>query len=161
MAQRMADAGVTPNTISVFSVLFAVAAGVALASTNAVPEGMTQRTLWLLAALLVQGRLIANLLDGMVAVEGGKASAVGELYNEVPDRLSDPAILIGAGYAVGGHPVLGLLAALLAVFVAYVRAVGASVGVGQIFIGPFAKQQRMALITVSCMTCAFLPSDWP
>lgn len=160
LAQTLAVSGVTPNTISVFSVIFALFAGIALAATSFVAAGISQRVLWILSALLVQGRLIANLLDGMVAVEGGKASAVGELYNEIPDRLSDPAILIGAGYAAGGHPILGFTAALLAVFVAYVRAIGASVGVGQVFLGPFAKQQRMALITITCLVCAGLPEAW-
>ena len=32
----------------------------------------------------VLGRLLCNLLDGMVAVEGGKRSKSGELYNDVP-----------------------------------------------------------------------------
>jgi phosphatidylglycerophosphate synthase len=52
----------------------------------------------------------------MVAIEAGTASPVGELYNEVPDRVSDTATLIGAGYAVGGHPTLGYVAACLALF---------------------------------------------
>ena len=55
---------------------------------------------------------------------------------------------------------LGLTAALVAVFVAYVRAIGASVGVGQVFLGPFAKQQRMALMTLVCVASAVLPWQW-
>ena len=60
----------------------------------------------------------------MVAVGSGKASPLGEVYNEVPDRIADPLILIGAGFAAGGSPTLGYVAALLAVFVAYVRVLG-------------------------------------
>ena len=52
----------------------------------------------------IQLRLIANLLDGLVAVEGGKRTPTGELYNEAPDRIADTAVLVGAGYAVGGSP---------------------------------------------------------
>jgi phosphatidylglycerophosphate synthase len=29
------------------------------------------------------------VLDGMVAIEGGKSTATGALFNEMPDRLSD------------------------------------------------------------------------
>ncbi len=160
LAAKLADSGVTPNAISVSSVIAAVLAGTCLAMTSHVDSELLRRGLWIAGAVFIQMRLIANLLDGMVAVEGGKASAVGELYNEVPDRLSDPAILIGAGLAYGGNPMAGMAAALVAVFVAYVRAIGASVGVGQVFLGPFAKQQRMALMTLTCVLCALLPSSW-
>jgi phosphatidylglycerophosphate synthase len=159
LAATMADSGVTPNAISVGSVFVAIMAGGCLAATSHVESDLSRRALWLAGAVCIQLRLIANLLDGMVAVEGGKASAIGDLYNEVPDRLSDPAILVGAGFAVGGSPILGLAAALIAVFVAYVRAIGASVGVGQVFLGPFAKQQRMALMTLTCVACAVLPAN--
>jgi phosphatidylglycerophosphate synthase len=160
LAATLAKSDVTPNSISVASIFASVAAGCCLAATAHVPDGIPRRLFWFASALCIQLRLIANLLDGMVAVEGGKASAVGDLYNEVPDRLSDPAILVGAGFAVGGCPILGLTASLVAVFVAYVRAIGASVGVGQVFLGPFAKPQRMALMTGTCLACAFLPSQF-
>lgn len=157
LAATLARNGVSPNSISVASVFASIAAGCCLAATAHAPEGVVRRLLWFAGAVCIQLRLIANLLDGMVAIEGGKASSVGDLYNEVPDRLSDPAILIGAGFAIGGHPLLGMSASLFAVLVAYVRAIGASVGVGQIFLGPFAKPQRMALMTATCLICAFLP----
>ena len=41
----------------------------------------------------VQLRLLCNLLDGMVAVEQGKQTPFGVLYNEMPDRVSDSALL--------------------------------------------------------------------
>ena len=112
--------------------------------------------------LHVQLRLIANLLDGMVAVEGRKGGPVGDLWNEAPDRACPmPQSFIGAGYAAGSRPLLGFGAALVAVFVAYVRALGASVGVGQIFLGPAAKQQRMAVMTAACVLSAvFHPGQW-
>ena len=160
LASALANSGVTPNAISVASVVFAVVAGGCLAATNRFEDPFIRRGFWLLSAVMIQFRLIANLMDGMVAIEGGKKSAVGDLYNEVPDRLSDPAILIGAGFAWGGCPMLGLTAALVAVFVAYVRAIGASVGVGQVFLGPFAKQQRMALMTLVFVASAVLPMPW-
>jgi phosphatidylglycerophosphate synthase len=160
LAGALANSGVTPNAISVASVVFAVAAGGCLAATNQFEEPFVRHGFWVLSAVMIQFRLIANLMDGMVAIEGGRKSAVGDLYNEVPDRLSDPAILIGAGFAWGGCPMLGLAAALIAVFVAYVRAIGASVGVGQVFLGPFAKQQRMALMTLVCVASAVLPMPW-
>jgi phosphatidylglycerophosphate synthase len=124
-------------------------------------EGWAVRACWLGAAVCIQLRLVANLLDGMVAVEGRKGGPIGDLWNEAPDRVSDAAIFIGAGYAAGSEPVLGYGAALVALFVAYIRALGAGVGVGQVFLGPAAKQQRMALMTVLAVITAISPDGAP
>jgi phosphatidylglycerophosphate synthase len=62
----------------------------------------------------------------MVALASGRDSKVGELYNEVPDRVSDAALFIGAGYAWGGNVVIGYVATILAIFTAYIRAAGKS-----------------------------------
>src|SRR4029453_6658606 len=110
------------------------------------------------AGLFIKVGRLANMLDGMVAVEGGKGGPTGDLWNEAPDRVADAAILVGAGFATGTTPLLGFGAALMAVFVAYVRALGASVGAGQIFLGPQAKPQRMAVMTVACLLLTLFPS---
>ena len=98
----------------------------------------------------VQLRLLCNLLDGMVAVGHGKQTPFGVLYNELPDRVSDSALLIALGYA-SGIPWLGWLAALLSALTAYIRVFGAALGFAQDFRGPMAKQHRMALLTAGCL----------
>src|SRR5689334_15508097 len=95
----------SPNAISVAGAISSILAGAALYSTSRHPA--TARMAWIGAVLLILGRALANLWDGMVAVERGIASKVGELYNEVPDRVSDTAILVGLGYAAGGHVIWG------------------------------------------------------
>jgi phosphatidylglycerophosphate synthase len=97
----------------------------------------------------------------MIAVGSKQASRIGELYNEVPDRLADIVILVAAGFAIGGAPALGYQAALVAVVTAYLRALGNSVGVTGLFAGPMAKPQRMATITASCLYGACAPAEWP
>ena len=153
LAAGLARVGISPNAISFSSVVFACAAGLAFAFTSHC-TGWSLRVHWLLAAGCIQLRLIANMIDGMVAVEGGKGGPTGELWNEAPDRVADAAILIGAGFAAGGEAMLGFGAALASVFVAYVRALGASVGAGQIFIGPQAKPHRMFVLTVVSLVMA-------
>jgi phosphatidylglycerophosphate synthase len=133
-----------------------VAAGAAVAATPAVPE-VWQRVLWFSAAVLIPLRLTANLLDGMVAIGAGRASRLGELFNVIPDRVSDSAVLIGLGYARSSEPVLGFVAALLAVLTAYVRAVGKNAGAPQVYAGPMAKPQRMWLVTAFCVAAAVAP----
>ena len=134
---------VTPNQISVASVAFA-AAGAAL---------LVWRPTWwglLLCALCIQLRLLCNLLDGMVAVEGGRQSPLGKIYNEFPDRIADSLLIVACGHACD-WPWLGWLGALLAALTAYVRVFGGSLGFAQDFRGPLAKQQRMAVLTAGCV----------
>jgi len=151
---------VSANAVSVSSMGFAAVAALCLVETRTA-TGSAVRILFVLAALFVQLRLLANLLDGMIAVGSRRASPVGEIYNEVPDRVADVLILVGAGLALGGIPTLGYLAALVAVFTAYVRALGNSAGVRALFVGPMAKPQRMATITGACVYCACVPATWP
>lgn len=104
-------------------------------------------------AVFVQLRLLCNLFDGMVAVEGGKASPVGALFNEVPDRVADSLLIVALGVAAG-IPWLGWLGALLAALTAYIRALGGALGLAQDFRGPMAKQQRMAVLTMASVANA-------
>jgi phosphatidylglycerophosphate synthase len=157
-AKWLARRGVSPNGISLAGMGCGIAAGVALAGTTYAAGW--EHFAWLAGAVLIQLRLLANLLDGMVAIESGRASPVGELYNEVPDRVSDTATLVGSGYAVGGDIVLGYLAACAALFAAYVRAMGKAAGAPQEYCGPMAKQQRMALLTLVALYCGLTPADW-
>jgi phosphatidylglycerophosphate synthase len=161
VAVVLARSRVSPNAISVAGMIAGIAAGAALAATAFVADGSVGlRIAWLVAAAFIQLRLIANLLDGMVAIESGRASPLGELFNEVPDRVSDAAGLIGAGYALGGDPALGYLAACAALFTAYVRAMGKAAGAPQEYCGPMAKQHRMALLTAVAVYCGLAPAEW-
>ena len=114
----------------------------------------------MLAATFIQARLLCNLFDGMVAVEGGKGTQSGELFNDIPDRISDPLILIAAGYSteiVSWVPILGWSAAIAAVGTAYVRTLSTSLGAPADFGGPMAKQHRMAWMTFACLLVAAAP----
>jgi phosphatidylglycerophosphate synthase len=157
LAAWLAGARVSANAISVAGMVCGLLAGVSLWFTPWT-DPLTERILWLAAAALVQLRLLANMLDGMVAIASGTASQLGELFNEAPDRVSDAAVLIGLGYAAGGQPALGWTAALLAVLTAYVRSLGKAAGAGSNFCGPMAKQQRMFLVTVTSLLCAIAPA---
>lgn len=154
LAATLSKSGITPNTISALSVVAAGLGGLAFVAAG---QGAIAWTVgWIAGAALIQARLICNLMDGMVAVEGGKKSPTGELWNEVPDRIADPLLLVCAGWAVG-LPWVGALAGWAALMTAYVRAVGATLTGVQDFCGPFAKQQRMAGLTVAALFTAAEP----
>jgi phosphatidylglycerophosphate synthase len=160
IANRLARAGVRPNAISIAGTIFAGMAGVCLWFAGHVGLNWHWSLLLVLAVCGMQLRLLCNLLDGMVAIEGGFKTKSGEIFNELPDRFSDAFIFVGAAYSFPDFTwtyVLGWAAATLAVVTAYVRALGAGMGAGQQFIGPMAKQQRMATLTVACLIGAFAP----
>jgi phosphatidylglycerophosphate synthase len=159
LSARMAVAGATPNAISIAGMVCCLAAGGALAATPHL-SNVAQRIAYLAAAALIQLRLLANMLDGMVALDSGKSSPVGGLYNEVPDRISDAGTLIGAGFAVASSLIVGLIATCVAIFVAYVRVQAKVSGAPQDFCGPMAKQHRMALMTFTLIYLALAPSAW-
>lgn len=145
LASRLARTSITPNQISLLSIFWAaLGAGLIIGGGSAA---------WVLAAVAVQLRLLCNLLDGMVAVEGGKASATGVLYNEIPDRLADCLLIVPLGFVVGA-PWLGWSGALIAVLTAYIRLLGGSLGLPQDFSGIMAKQKRMAALTVGLIAQA-------
>ena len=100
--------------ISLLSLVFGCLAGTALVGAGAVEHW--PRAVLFLAAACIQLRLLCNLFDGMVAVEGGFKTKSGEIYNELPDRVADVLILAGAGYAMPSSEwlhSLGWLAAVL------------------------------------------------
>jgi len=147
LAAWMARTSVTPNQISMASMGFGALAGGAFYLGG----------VWLLAAaLFIQLRLLCNLLDGMVAVEGGKSAPDGPFWNEAPDRLSDILIITGLGYGLN-LPTLGWAAAALAILTAYIR----ELGDGGDFSGPMAKPQRMALLTGAALIGVFVPAGLP
>lgn len=166
LAAALAARRISPNFISLVGLGAGIGAGVALWLTSAAPAFTDQlvswqtRLLFLAAAALVQLRLLCNLVDGLVAVEGNMRSPVGDLFNEVPDRVSDAAGLIGAGLAITGKPWLGLLAAIAAILTAYIRALGKGLTGVNDYRGPMAKPQRMALLTFACLFLALAPLSW-
>lgn len=157
LASWLTARGVRPNAISLSSIVFAAAAGACLVGTTSSNSVL----LFMLAAVFVQLRLLANMLDGMVALLSGESTPLGDLWNEVPDRFADVIILVSAGYALGGTIVLGYLAGIVAVLTAYLRAFGATHGVMGLFLGPMAKPHRMAVVSAACLWAALVPAGWP
>ncbi|WP_342242587.1 CDP-alcohol phosphatidyltransferase family protein [Ensifer sp. OTU672] len=152
-ARRLASMNLTPNRISQASMLAAALAGLSFWLTGESEDGV-RASLFIAAALFCQSRLLCNLFDGMVAVEGGKGEADGPFWNEFPDRIADIFIFVGAGFAIG-VPALGFAAATFGVLTAYVRELGRANGAPGDFSGPMAKQHRMATMTLAAVVSAF------
>ncbi|MDS1137856.1 CDP-alcohol phosphatidyltransferase family protein [Nitratireductor indicus] len=155
VARRIAKTSVTPNQISMFSMVFAALAGASFFLAGSA-EGGGRLAALLAGGLCTQARLLCNLFDGMVAIEAGKKEPDGAFWNEFPDRVADMLILVGLGYGVG-EPALGWAAAGFAVLTAYVRELGRACGQPADFSGPMAKPHRMAAVTIAAALTLFEP----
>jgi phosphatidylglycerophosphate synthase len=157
LAQLLVKWHASPNSISIGNIFFAAGAGAALYFSAAFAGG--ERGLMLVLAVAgIQGRLLCNMLDGMVAIEGGRQTKSGEIYNDLPDRIADALIFVCAGYAARMRSFgveLGYIAATLAIFTAYVRMLGGASGLKQSFMGPMAKQHRMFTLSLACVLSIF------
>lgn len=160
-AKILAKSGLTPNMISLLSVVMAMLSFACFYHVQESPW------LMILGAGFIQLRLLCNLIDGMVAIEYQQSTPTGELYNDVPDRFADIVIILGVGHglenlaqgAYGSYlyyfqpMTVAWLGSLMAVITAYVRVLGKSMGTKGYFLGPQAKPHRMFVLTlVSLMT---------
>jgi len=150
IAKYLSERKITPNQISIASVLFSFLSAYCFLAFSL----KSNWWLMLLAAFFIQLRLLCNLFDGMVAIEGGKSTKSGELFNDIPDRIADPLILVAVGYSInvinfGAE--IGWCAGLFAIMTAYIRTLCASIGAPINFQGPMAKQHRMAVLTIACL----------
>ncbi|MDQ2067686.1 CDP-alcohol phosphatidyltransferase family protein [Xinfangfangia sp. CPCC 101601] len=158
LSRKLVASRITPNQISAASVGFALLGFLAFWAASC-SQGLTQSAALILAGVTIQARLICNLLDGMVAIEGGKSSPTGPFWNEAPDRAADLLFLAGAGLAAH-TPALGLTAAALAIATAYLRELGRAEGFPPDFSGPMAKPQRMAALTLGTVISALYAPHW-
>lgn len=143
--------GIHPDVISYLSVVAAAGASICFWKARAYP------------ALLIAGpalcylRLWLNMLDGMVALSADKASWRGEILNDLPDRISDVLIFVGAAYSGLNSVTGGYLTAIFALLTAYVGTLGQAVGAHREFSGIMAKPWRMVTLHIGAwMTLGLL-----
>ena len=134
--------GISPDAISYSSILAALAAALCFWKSG--------RNTWLLliAPLFCYLRLWFNMLDGMVAVAAGKASARGEIVNDLPDRISDVIIFAGVAQSDLMNPVIGYWTAIVSLFTAYVGLFGQAVEGRREFGGIMSKPWRMVALSL-------------
>ena len=151
----LVSVGLTPNMVSVLSAVFASLGALSLILSQRA-DGSLAKIIFLVGTFLgIQLRLTCNLVDGLMAVEGGKKTPYGEFFNDFPDRVSDLVLILAVGLSLsqqsGQHLPMHLawIAAVFAVLTAYIRVLGASMKAPHFFLGPMAKQHRMAMLNLA------------
>jgi phosphatidylglycerophosphate synthase len=138
--------GIHPDVISYMSIFAALAAAICFWKASEV------RSLLIIGPLFCFLRLWFNMLDGMIAVAAGKASARGEILNDLPDRISDVIIFAGVAHSGWMNPFIGYWAAIFAVLTAYVGLFGQAVGGKREFGGVMSKPWRMVALSLGAWT---------
>jgi CDP-diacylglycerol--glycerol-3-phosphate 3-phosphatidyltransferase len=113
----LARIGVTPNAITVFGTLGAVASALVFFT----------RGWWMTGTLLIWAFVMLDMLDGLVARVSGKSSQFGAVLDSTCDRFADAAVFgsIGWYFALHGQRwmLLGaLLCLVLGAITSYIRA---------------------------------------
>ena len=138
--------GIHPNLVSYSSIVASLAAGLCFWQAGAMPA------LLIAAVAFCYVRLWLYMLDGMVALASGKASLIGEIINELPDRFSDVIIFVGVAHSGLCEVIGSYWAAIAALLTAYVGTMGQAVGAQREFSGLMAKPWRMVALHVGAWT---------
>ncbi len=134
LADRLADAGVTANQITLLAAVLSIATGLVVAAFAG------YRLIFLLMPVVLFVRMALNAIDGMLAREHGQASKLGMYLNELCDVVSDLALILAFATL---FPVWGVVAfAVAAMLVEFAGVLGVPAGSGRNYAGPFGKSDR-------------------
>lgn len=136
---------VPPDAITAAALPIGLAGGLCLALSDEAPE------LLLLVPVLAAARLVANLLDGLVARRTGAARPMGEMWNELADRLADILFLGGLAFTPAVEPRLALAAVIAAILASYVGITAKAAGARRQYGGVMSKPGRMVVVAVGAV----------
>jgi CDP-diacylglycerol--glycerol-3-phosphate 3-phosphatidyltransferase len=155
VVERLASAGVSPDTVTLSAVPVAVAGGLALLASPTVAWAL------LLVPVAVVLRLVLNLLDGALARATGRSHPRGELFNEVGDRLADIAFLAPVAFLPGAQRETVLLGVTGAVLASFVGVTSKAAGADRLYRGILSKPGRMGLLAAFAVAAFVLgPVAW-
>jgi len=154
VVDRLAEAGVSPDALTLAAIPVSVGGGLCLLASVAVPAAL------LIVSACVVVRLVLNLLDGSMARRTGRIHPRGELYNELGDRVADLALLLPVAVLPGALPALVVAGVLCALLASYVGLAARAAGSERIYRGVLSKPGRMVLL-VACSLWAFVATLAP
>lgn len=138
--------GVTPNALSWFSLVPAIACAIAAA------QGA-----FLSAALLLALSGVCDFLDGALARHSGQTTRYGALLDSTLDRFADAAPLLGFALFLPGNWAMLPLAALLFGFgISYVRARAEGLGIALPWLW-MRRTERLVLTGLALLAAALFP----
>lgn len=152
IVERLADAGISADALTLAALPVAGVAAVCLALSPTLPG------LLLAVPILAGLRILLNLLDGAVARLTGRSHPRGELLNELGDRLADVGFLAPVAILPGASATIVLLGVVVALLASYVGITARAAGGERIYRGILSKPGRMALLSIAALA-ALLVGD--
>ena len=135
-----ADAGVTPNTVTIMGLI------VSLISAWCYYSWTYSPLLLPVAALLILLSGLFDAVDGIIARTKGKVTVFGGFLDSVSDRYADAMVL--AGITLGGlcNPIAGFAALIGSLMVSYTRSRAEAAGVSMAGVGIAERAERMLIL---------------
>lgn len=132
---------VTPNALTVLSLLFALGAAVAFGLA-------TRERSWLLlvGAASVAVNALLDGLDGKLARLSNQESKRGDYLDHVVDRYADLAILAGLALSPLGNLTWGLFAIIGTVLTSYMGTQAQALGLGRMYAGWLGRADRLVIL---------------
>lgn len=136
IAARLVHAGATANGITLAALVLSLGQGAAIVLW---PEA---RWPLLLLPVTLFLRMALNAIDGIMAKEHGQKSAVGALFNELSDVVSDAALYLPFALIAGVNAPLVVLVVVASVIAEMAGVLGLMIGASRRYDGPFGKSDR-------------------
>ena len=162
IARYFAAIGLSPDSITILSLLSAILAGVFFFFSGTGPvQNSTFNLLLLLAGIFVCVSSILDALDGIMARELGNASKRGDFLDHVIDRYAD--MLIVCGIIFGGYVSckIGVIAVIGILFSSYMGTQAQAVGLKRIYGGLLGRADRLLIIIVATFLTMVYPYPLP
>lgn len=133
--------GVTPNTITAASFLFAILAAAAFLLA-------TRERLWMLlvASAAISVNAILDGLDGRLARLTNTTSVKGDYLDHVVDRYSDIVILAGLAFSPLGDVRWGFFAIVGTLLTSYMGTQAQALGLGRMYAGFLGRADRLVIL---------------
>ena len=155
MVDTLVSRGASADVVTLAAMPVAALGGLCLALSDSLPA------LLLVVPVLAATRLILNLLDGLVARRTGTTHPLGELLNELGDRISDTLFIGGLAFVAGVGPLLTLAAVIAALLSSYAGVAARALGAPRQYGGIMSKPGRMITLSVAAPLSFFVSAPWP
>lgn len=136
LVKRLAQAGVTPNQITLLAAALSLALGACVAIFPERGWPLLAIPLWLFL------RMALNAIDGMLAREHDMRTPLGALLNELGDVVSDAALYLPLGLIAGVSGAAVAVFAVLAVVSELAGLAALQIGASRRYDGPMGKSDR-------------------
>jgi CDP-diacylglycerol--glycerol-3-phosphate 3-phosphatidyltransferase len=156
VAARLAQTGVSANTVTIAALVLSAAQGAWLAFD----PGAALPLLLLPVILLV--RMALNAVDGLMAKEHGMITPQGAVLNELSDVIADAALYLPFALISGVNAPLVVLVVVTGIVAEMTGALGPLIKAPRRYDGPFGKSDRalgFGLLAV-LLGIGFAPGLW-